>query len=229
MSRTSLALVLSLAVLSATPAFAQDHAHGHAQAAGSVAAEAADAAAAVDAFHVALKAGDTNVALAIMAPDVMIFEEGGAERSRDEYASHHLGSDAAFAAASEATVTRRSGWADGDIAWITSEGRTTGPIQRPRRRPPDDRNHGPQTPCRRLAHPPHSLVVARARLTLRPAPAGRRPCDVGEEHREDARPRGRASPIIRSAAGAGFRAGCDSVAASAYGLRHGVRRGREGG
>ena len=74
----------------------------------------------------ALKAGDTNVALAIMAPDVMIFEEGGAERSRDEYASHHLGSDAAFAAASEATVTRRSGWADGDIAWITSEGRTTG-------------------------------------------------------------------------------------------------------
>ena len=64
MSRTSLALVLSLAVLSATPAFAQDHAHGHAQAAGSVAAEA--------------------------------------------------------------TVTRRSGWADGDIAWIASEGRTTG-------------------------------------------------------------------------------------------------------
>ena len=126
MSRTSLALVLSLAVLSATPAFAQDHAHGHAQAAGSVAAEAADAAAAVDAFHVALKAGDTNVALAIMAQDVMIFEEGGAERSRDEYASHHLGSDAAFAAASEATVTRRSGWADGDIAWIASEGRTTG-------------------------------------------------------------------------------------------------------
>ena len=104
MSRTSLALVLSLAVLSATPVFAQDHAHGHAQAAGSVAAEAADAAAAVDAFHVALKAGATAVALALMAPDVMIFEEGGAERSRDEYASHHLGSDAAFAAASEATA-----------------------------------------------------------------------------------------------------------------------------
>ncbi|MBU0557872.1 MAG: nuclear transport factor 2 family protein, partial [Alphaproteobacteria bacterium] len=73
-----------------------------------------------------LKAGDTAGALALMAPDVMIFEEGGAERSRDEYASHHLGSDAAFAAASEATVTRRSGWADGDIAWIASEGRTTG-------------------------------------------------------------------------------------------------------
>ena len=126
MSRTSLALALSLALLSETPAFAQDHAHGHVPAAGSVAAEARDAATAVDAFHAALKAGDTTAALALLAPDVMIFEEGGAERSRDEYASHHLGSDAAFAAASEATVARRSGWADGDIAWITTEGRTTG-------------------------------------------------------------------------------------------------------
>jgi ketosteroid isomerase-like protein len=127
MSRTSsLALVLSIAVLSATPAFAQDHAHGPDNAAGAVAPEATDAAAAVDAFHAALKAGDTAAALTGLAPDVMIFEEGSAERSRDEYASHHLGSDAAFAAASEATVTKRSGWADGDVAWITSEGRTTG-------------------------------------------------------------------------------------------------------
>lgn len=126
MSRTSLALALSVAVLSATPAFAQDRAHGPDRAAGSVTAEAADAAATVDAFHAALKAGDTAAALTFLAPEVMVFEQGGAERSRDEYASHHLGSDAAFAAASEATVARRSGWADGDIAWITSEGRTTG-------------------------------------------------------------------------------------------------------
>jgi ketosteroid isomerase-like protein len=126
MSRTALALVLSVAVLSAAPAFAQDHAHGPDHAAGSVAAAAVDAASAVDAFHAALKTGNTAAALALLAPDVMIFEEGGAERSREEYASHHLGSDAAFAAASEATVARRSGWADGDIAWITSEGRTSG-------------------------------------------------------------------------------------------------------
>lgn len=126
MSRTSLAMALSLSVLSATPVFAQDHAHGHDQAAGMVAAEAAGAVTVVDGFHAALKGGDTAAALAVMAPDVMIFEEGGAERSRDEYASHHLGSDAAFAAASEAAVTRRSGWASGDIAWITTEGRTTG-------------------------------------------------------------------------------------------------------
>lgn len=126
MSRTSLAMALAVAVLAATPASAQDPAHGHDHAAGSVAAEAAEAALVVDAFHAALKAGDTAVALALMAPEVMIFEQGGAERSRDEYASHHLGSDAAFAAASEATVARRSGWAAGDGVWIISEGRTTG-------------------------------------------------------------------------------------------------------
>ena len=126
MSRTSLALAVSIALLAAAPAFAQDHAHGQGEAAGPVAAEAMDAAATVDAFHAALKAGDTAAALALMAPEVVIFEEGYVERSRDEYASHHLGSDAAFAAASEAMVERRSGWADGDVAWITSEGRTTG-------------------------------------------------------------------------------------------------------
>jgi len=126
MSRTSLALALSIAALSATAAFAQDHAHAHHHAAGAVAAEATDAATAVDAFHAALKAGDTAAALTFLAPDVMIFEEGGAERSREEYASHHLGADAAFAAATEAAVSRRSGWADGDVAWIATEGRTTG-------------------------------------------------------------------------------------------------------
>ncbi len=91
-----------------------------------VALEAAPAAGVIDAFHAALKVGDTDKALALLAEDVVIFEEGGAERSRDEYAAHHLEADASFAAVSEAAMTRRSGWADGDIAWVMSEGRTTG-------------------------------------------------------------------------------------------------------
>jgi len=128
MSHTTLAAALSLVLLTSAPALAQDHAHAGHHAPGAVAAEATDAAAAVDAFHAALKAGDTARALTFLDPQVMIFEEGGAERSRDEYASHHLASDAAFAAASEATLAQRSGWADGDIAWITSEGRTTGQV-----------------------------------------------------------------------------------------------------
>ena len=87
---------------------------------------AAQSPAQVDAFHAALKAGDEAGALTLLAQDVMIFEGGGAERSREEYAAHHLGSDAAFSAATEASVTRRSGWASGDVAWIVTEGRTAG-------------------------------------------------------------------------------------------------------
>lgn len=126
MTRFFPAVAASLVLLSASPVLAQDHAHGHDQAAGGVATEAAGAAAVVDAFHAALKQGDAAAALTLLDPEAMIFEEGGAERSREEYASHHLGADAAFAAATEATVARRSGRADGDVAWITSEGRTTG-------------------------------------------------------------------------------------------------------
>lgn len=91
-----------------------------------VSPEAGEAARVVDAFHAVLDSGDTDAALALLAEDVMIFEEGGAERTRDEYASHHLGADAAYAAASVSTVTRRSGSVAGDTAWILTEGSTTG-------------------------------------------------------------------------------------------------------
>ncbi|MEQ7154117.1 nuclear transport factor 2 family protein [Brevundimonas aurifodinae] len=118
-------LVLSAAVLlsvgpliaSVSPASAQIFA---------VAREAEEAANVVDAFHAALETGDTDSALALMSDDVMIFEEGAAERSRAEYASHHLEADAAYAAASESALSRRAGWASGDVAWIVSEGETQG-------------------------------------------------------------------------------------------------------
>lgn len=126
MSSFSLAMAAATALLLAAPAVAQDHAHDHAPAAGVVAAEAVAATVVVDAFHAALKRGDSDEALTWLAPGVMIFEEGGAERSRDEYRSHHLGADAAFSAATSATVSRRSAWASGDVAWVTSEGHTTG-------------------------------------------------------------------------------------------------------
>ena len=73
----------------------------------------------VDAFHGALRRGDTNAALTYLDPNALIFEAGGVERSREEYASHHLGADAEFAKAVPATVTRRAAEAVGDFAWIT--------------------------------------------------------------------------------------------------------------
>lgn len=82
--------------------------------------------AAVDAFHAALGSGNADAVLALLAEDVMVLEEGGAERSREEYAGHHLPADMTFAAATEAEVTRRTAWIEGDMAWVLTEGRTRG-------------------------------------------------------------------------------------------------------
>ena len=84
------------------------------------------AAATVDAFHAALGRGDTEAALALLDDDALIFEQGGAERSKAEYAAHHLTADAAFSQAVPSLRTRRAGHASESLAWIATEGRTTG-------------------------------------------------------------------------------------------------------
>jgi ketosteroid isomerase-like protein len=89
-------------------------------------ASARDAAKTVDAFHAALHRGDTNAASALLAEDALIFESGGVERTKAEYAAHHLPADAEFSRAVSSVVTRRAGHAAGILAWIASEGRTTG-------------------------------------------------------------------------------------------------------
>ncbi len=88
--------------------------------------EAQEAAKAVDAFHAALAAGDGAAAAALLAEDALIYEGGRAERSRAEYVSHHASADAAYAAAVPSKLTQRRGVADGGLAWIASESRTTG-------------------------------------------------------------------------------------------------------
>lgn len=80
----------------------------------------------VDMFHAALGRGDTATALSLLSADAVIFEEGGAERSKAEYAAHHLAADAEFTTAVPSTQSRRTGRAEGSIAWIATEGRTTG-------------------------------------------------------------------------------------------------------
>lgn len=89
-------------------------------------ASAAPAAATVDAFHAALRRGDTAAASALLSDDVLVFEEGRAERSKAEYAARHLGADAAFSQAVPGSTGRRRGAATGDFAWIATEGRTKG-------------------------------------------------------------------------------------------------------
>ena len=104
-------------------------AHGPAKApvaASSLAPGARGAASVVDAFHDALRRGDAAAANALLAEDVLIFESGEVERSRAEYAAHHLPADIEFTKAVPSTVTRRAGQAACTTAWIASEGRTAG-------------------------------------------------------------------------------------------------------
>lgn len=84
------------------------------------------AAAAVDAFHAALRRGDSAAALALVAEDALVFEDGRAERSKAEYALHHAAADAAFSKAVTSTRMRRTGHATADLALIAGESRTKG-------------------------------------------------------------------------------------------------------
>jgi len=83
-------------------------------------------AAVVDSFHAALGRGDAVAAAALLDPNVLIYESGRAERSKAEYAAHHLPADAIFAKAIRRSVTRRSGRADGSSAWVTTEATSKG-------------------------------------------------------------------------------------------------------
>lgn len=81
---------------------------------------------ALAAFHAALVAGDKARVLELMAPDVAIYEAGRVERSRDEYASHHLGGDMEFAKTATRKVLKQSERADGNMAVIWQETETSG-------------------------------------------------------------------------------------------------------
>jgi mono/diheme cytochrome c family protein/ketosteroid isomerase-like protein len=108
-----------------------EHSHEHAvepAAPASVAAlsgEAAIAGAVVDDFQHRLHHGDTQRAAQLLDPSVLIFEGGNAEKSRAEYASHHLGADSEFLKAATVRPLLRRGEANGNLAWIATEAEIT--------------------------------------------------------------------------------------------------------
>jgi uncharacterized membrane protein/ketosteroid isomerase-like protein len=82
--------------------------------------------AAVEAYGVALRARDEATLLALLAPDVIIAEGGGAERSAEEYAGHHMPADMSFTAAVEFALKKRDVIADDDMATVISESQIHG-------------------------------------------------------------------------------------------------------
>jgi ketosteroid isomerase-like protein len=85
-----------------------------------------EAAQIVDAFHDALAEGDRAAALETLDDGVQIYEQGWVESSKAEYAKAHLAGDLKFARSTTSQLTSRSGSLLGDLAFVTSEGRTTG-------------------------------------------------------------------------------------------------------
>lgn len=105
-----------------------DHAHNHdndpstREPQGSAAAPGSPRTVA-QALHAALAAGDASAVEAMLDPKVLILESGGAERSRAEYAAHHMKSDMAFLKNAQYTLLRQSGDSVGDLAWVATEAR----------------------------------------------------------------------------------------------------------
>lgn len=80
----------------------------------------------VDAFHQALERGDEAAAASYLADDLLVLEGGNAERSKKEYLAHHLPADSAYSQAVSTQRTARRGGSSDTMAWVASEGRSTG-------------------------------------------------------------------------------------------------------
>ncbi len=103
----------------------QGNTHTHAD--GTQHVHAADSAVSTAAaFQEALNSGDAAQVKALLDPRALIFESGSAERSRAEYAAHHLKADMDFLKTVTYKLLRQTGDTVGDLAWVASESRLTG-------------------------------------------------------------------------------------------------------
>lgn len=112
------ALALAGAVLPSLPGSARGEGAG-------APPDSAAVAAVVQAFHQALQDRDDEAVRSLLAPDVLVLENGGLE-TRAEYLSHHLSADMEFASAVRRTPGEIHVTVGGDVAWAVSTFRATG-------------------------------------------------------------------------------------------------------
>lgn len=80
----------------------------------------------VAAFHQALANGKLEQVSTLLSPDIQIYESGYVERSRKEYAGHHLPADIEFAKATTNKVLKQTERVEGNLAVVLQETETTG-------------------------------------------------------------------------------------------------------
>jgi ketosteroid isomerase-like protein len=118
-------LIALLAVIVPAAAFAHEAPQARAERP-DLTPEVNEAARVVEQFHDALSKGDATAAQILLDDAVQIYEQGWVERSKAEYAEHHLQSDIAFSASTKRVRRAGSGTAQGDLAYITSEATVIG-------------------------------------------------------------------------------------------------------
>jgi ketosteroid isomerase-like protein len=92
-------------------------------------ASANDASEVVTEFYRAMSSGDLAKVNELLSPEITIYESGYVERSRAEYAAHHLPEDIVFAKASSRKVTQHTERKDGNFSFILEETETKAKIK----------------------------------------------------------------------------------------------------
>ena len=105
--RVGLRRLCSVALLAAAPAL-----------------QAATPSGVLDDFHKALRSNQPDKVLEVLAKDAVIYEQGFAEVSRDEWVRKQLGNAIAFARDTQRRVLRRQAGEAGNAAWVISTTQT---------------------------------------------------------------------------------------------------------
>jgi ketosteroid isomerase-like protein len=79
----------------------------------------------LDEFHKSLRTNQPDKVMAILSADAVIYEQGFADVSRDEWLRKQLGNAIAFARDTDRRVVRRQAGESGDMAWVISTTQTT--------------------------------------------------------------------------------------------------------
>lgn len=91
-----------------------------------------DPLATVNRFRGALQDGNVAQVLALLAPDVLVYEAGAEQLSREDYIAHHLKADIAELATVYVDTLSQSGHTNRNSAWVTTRSRWIGREADPR-------------------------------------------------------------------------------------------------
>ena len=91
------------------------------------AADGTDPAGTVRAFRHALETANRAAALELLSPELLVYESGDVDPSREDYAAHHLDADLAFLAKAKVSVLQQAASRDGALASVTTRSRLSTP------------------------------------------------------------------------------------------------------